>query len=334
MSAIEPHFGHLATQATLAALRLGLFRRLADGPAAAAALANAAEADRRAVTMLLDALVGLGQLERDGEHYRLPPMLHQMLECPGVETERFFDAFREHLELLGRDWSQLTEVVRTGQPVSALGTAGEGEGPEIFKILVYRLFPRNYLLSKQIVKQLDERVRGRRVDVLDVGAGSAAWSIPFAQAHDDTAVVALDFEPVLEVARHFAGACGVEDQFTFRAADLREADLGQETFDIALLGHICHSEGESGSRRLFAKLHASLQPGGLMLVADMFPDDERLGRDGGAHALLFALNMLVHTERGGTFTVPEYLAWAQEAGFQDHRLIELPGPAPILAFEK
>jgi SAM-dependent methyltransferase len=334
VSTIEPHFGHLATQAVLAALRLGLFRRLANGPAAAAALANAVQADRRAVTMLLDALVGCGQLQREGEHYQLPPMLHQMLECPGVETDRFFDAFRQHLELLVRDWSRLTEVVRSGQPVSALGTAGEGEGPEVFKILVYRLFPRNYLLSQRIVEQLDERVRGRHLDVLDLGAGSAAWSIPFAEAQRDTAVVALDFEPVLEVARHFARACGVEDQYTFRAADLRQADLGQEAFDVALVGHICHSEGESGSRRLFQNVHAALRPGGLMLVADMFPDDERLGHDGGAHALLFALNMLVHTENGGTFTIPEYRAWAREAGFQTRSLIELPGPAPILAFEK
>ncbi|NQT52663.1 hypothetical protein HQ576_11455, partial [bacterium] len=59
-----PQFGQLATQAIATGLDLGCYARLADGPATAKALAKAAGASARRLTPVLDALVGLGQLER------------------------------------------------------------------------------------------------------------------------------------------------------------------------------------------------------------------------------------------------------------------------------
>jgi SAM-dependent methyltransferase len=208
------------------------------------------------------------------------------------------------------------------------------EGAEVFSVLVYRLFPGNYLAAQKLFRALPKTVQSRPLSVLDVGAGSAAWSIPFAEANPRTRVVALDFGPVLGTARHFTRACGVEAQYTFRAGDLRRVGFGREALDVALLGQICHSEGAAGTRRLFRKVHQALRPGGLMLVADVYPDEERRGRDGGSHALLFALNMLVHSEQGDTFPVSEYRSWATAAGFRRFRAIALGGPAPVLLFQK
>jgi len=104
---------------------------------------------------------------------------------------------------------------------------------------------------------------------------------------------------------------------------------------LLILGHICHSEGVEGTRSIFAKARCALKPGGMLLVADFIPDDERRG-GGKAHlALLFALNMLVQTESGGTFTRAEYDQWAREAGFdKGSELIETAGPAAVLVYGK
>jgi hypothetical protein len=47
-------------------------------------------------------------------------------------------------------------------------------------------------------------------------------------------------------------------------------------------------------------------------------------------AALFALNMLVGTRAGSTYTEAEYAAWLLEAGFQDVRQVRLPGPSGLI----
>jgi hypothetical protein len=42
-------------------------------------------------------------------------------------------------------------------------------------------------------------------------------------------------------------------------------------------------------------------------------------------AALFALNMLVGTDGGSSYSEPEYAAWLGEAGFQEIRRVRLPG---------
>jgi SAM-dependent methyltransferase len=107
--------------------------------------------------------------------------------------------------------------------------------------------------------------------------------------------------------------------------------MGQSKYDVAILGHICHAEGAARSRDLFRKLQRALKPGGKLLIAEMVPDEERREAQ---FPLLFAINMLVHTEEGGTFTYSEFRKWLQEAGFKTVRTIEAPAPSPLIVAEK
>src|SRR5205823_1043448 len=89
---------------------------------------------------------------------------------------------------------------------------------------------------------------------------------------------------------------------------------------VATLGHILHSEGEKRSRELLRKVFAALAPGGTVVIAEMVPNDERTGPP---FALFFALNMLVHTDTGDTFTFAEMKSWLEQTGFtkRDGRLV-------------
>ena len=112
--------------------------------------------------------------------------------------------------------------------------------------------------------------------------------------------------------------------------DLLEADLGSG-YQVAVLGQILHSEGEQRSRELLGKVAASLSPGGTIAIAEIVPDEERTGP---AHALIFAVNMLVHTEKGDTFTYGEISDWLEAAGFADIRQLEAPGPSPLILAQR
>jgi hypothetical protein len=51
-------------------------------------------------------------------------------------------------------------------------------------------------------------------------------------------------------------------------------------------------------------------------------------------SLIFAVNMLVNTDEGDTWSFGEIAGWLREAGFRDPRMIEAPGPSPLILATK
>ena len=143
-------------------------------------------------------------------------------------------------------------------------------------------------------------------------------------------VTAVDFPAVLEVTKQTAEKHGVADRFRFSAGDLLTADFGAD-YDVAILGHILHSEGEKRSRQLLAKVFNSLAAGGTIAIAEWLVNKTRTAP---ASSLMFAVNMLVHTKEGDTFSFEEISRWSFEAGFRDARLLDAPGVSPLILATK
>jgi len=112
--------------------------------------------------------------------------------------------------------------------------------------------------------------------------------------------------------------------------DQIEADFGTG-HQVATIGHILHSEGPERSRELLRKTFAALAPGGTIAIAEFLPNEERTAPP---TPLIFAVNMLIHTEIGDTFTFSEIAAWLREAGFVKPRLLEAPSPSPLILATK
>jgi hypothetical protein len=128
------------------------------------------------------------------------------------------------------------------------------------------------------------------------------------------------------VTERTAARFGLQDRFTLAPGDLLEADFGSG-HSVATLGHILHSEGAERSRKLLRKTFQALAPGGTIAIAEFMANDDRTGPP---VALIFAVNMLVNTAAGDTFTFPELSAWLQEAGFTNPRLLEAPSVSPLV----
>ena len=79
------------------------------------------------------------------------------------------------------------------------------------------------------------------------------------------------------------------------------------------------------------EIHEALKDGGLLLIAEVIPNDTRTGP---ALSLLFGLNMLLHTEQGDVFTLREYREWLKGAGFKKVTTIEVPAPSPLILATK
>ncbi|HEU4636567.1 MAG TPA: methyltransferase, partial [Edaphobacter sp.] len=225
-------------------------------------------------------------------------------------------------------WLKLNEIVKTGKPTAAVNQ--EGDGSEFFQKFVMDIFPMSYPSATVLAKHLELEKRERPVKVLDLAAGSGVWGIALAQSAQNVTVTDVDWEGVLPATRSSVARFGLSDRFTFVAGDLDSADFGKG-HDVATLGHILHSEGEARSRALLKKTFDALASGGIIAIAEFLVNEDRTGPVG---SLMFAANMLVNTDEGDTFSFEEISGWLKEAGFKDMRLLEVPGPSPLVLATK
>jgi len=262
-------------------------------------------------------------LEKVGERYGCTPLSETYL-IPGAPA--YLGDSILHNKDVREAWSHLTEVVKSGRPwrnPARVKDLGKHLGH-----LVKGLYQRNYQIARELARRMGAGNSLQGLRILDLGAGSGAWSIPFAEADAAARVTAVDLAPVIPVTREYATRHGVADRYQFRSGNVRELDFGAGEFDLVILGHLCHSEGPAHTPPLLMKVGKALKSGGQVVIADMIPNDERTGP---AHPLLFAVNMLVNTEEGDTFTRAEYRAWLTAAGFGELRELLTDRESPILA---
>jgi ubiquinone/menaquinone biosynthesis C-methylase UbiE len=168
------------------------------------------------------------------------------------------------------------------------------------------------------------------VRVLDLAAGSGVWGIALAQSSTQVSVTAVDWPGVIHITRANAERFGLATRFAFHEGDLQQADFGSG-HNVATLGHILHSEGVERSKALLKKTYAALATGGTIAIAEFLVNAERTGPMNG---LVFAVNMLVNTDSGGTYSFEEIANWLSEAGFVNPRTIDTHGPSPLILATK
>jgi 2-polyprenyl-3-methyl-5-hydroxy-6-metoxy-1,4-benzoquinol methylase len=305
-----------------AALDCRVFDLLDHGPQTVGELAAQSGASERGLTAILNALVGLEFLVRRGNRYALTPESAAFL----VSTKPAYHGayFRHMTQHILPHWLQLTDAVRTGRPVVAANDQGEGQ--QFFAYFVEGLFPLSYKAAQVLGEHLGISKAASPVSVLDIGAGSGVWGIALAHQSPRVTIHAVDWPVVLEVTRSMAQQHGVGDRLRTVAGDLLEADFGAG-HQVATIGHILHSEGPERSRQLLRKTFGALAPGGTVVISEFMPNEDRTGPP---TPLIFAVNMLVHTEAGDTFTFDEIVAWLREAGFAKPRLLDAPAPSPLV----
>ena len=305
---MQLHLGFAASRIVAAAVQFDVFSRIADGCRNFSEIARATGASERGMRMLLDALVAMGLVIRAGQQVELTPAAARYLVR---ESADYVGAVMEmETDMLWEAWGKLSEAVRSGKPLRAVNQRDAAE--RFFPSLIRSLHVYNREPARTMARALGAGTSARAMRVLDVGCGSAVWSIAIAEIDREARVTANDFPPVLELTREYVRREGLEHRYEFLPGNLREVDFGAQRFSLAILGNIVHSEGVDSSRELFRRLHRALVPGGRIAIIDMIPNDTRSGP---YYPVMFALNMLVNTEEGGTYTLTEYSHWLDEAGF-------------------
>ena len=305
--------GFMSSRVVLTALELDLFTAV-NGGSGAEEVAAKIHGDPRATEVLLNALVALKLLNKQNGTFHNTPL-----------TARFFaggspDNARPgllHTANLWRRWSTLTECVRTG-------TAGPRDRDGEFVQAFIAAMDRNARERAQAVVQAVGASGVRRI--LDLGGGSAAYSLAFAKANPELTAEVLDLPDVIPLTREYIRKAGLEGRVSARAGDMLSEPFGTG-FDLVLISAICHMFDPQQNRTLLRRALEALVPNGRVVVQDFILEPDKTAP---SWAALFSVNMLVGTRGGASYSEPEYADWLREAGFSETRRIRLPGPSGLM----
>ncbi len=290
----------------LTGVELNLFTRLARTARTAAAVARGLKTDHRATTMLLDALTAMGLLSKTRGTYRTAASVAPLLDARGRLSCL---PVARHLVNLWRTWDGLTEVVRTGRPSAS--RVGRRTGADL----------RSFICAMAVIAapQAARIVRairpGGATRLLDVGGGPGAYTAAFLRACPEMRATLFDLPPVVEIARAELGKAGLLGRVDLVPGNFMTDPL-PGGHDLAYLSAIIHQMSLDKCRRLYTKVHSALVPGGRLVIRDHVMDPTRTHPRAGA---IFAINMLVGTEGGGTYTYTEIRQGLEAAGFRDVR---------------
>ena len=288
-----------------AAADLDLFSALSPAPLAAAELAQTLQCDLRALTILLDALVALRLLEKSGGNYALSPGLVAFLTPDGAQS---ILAMAQHQGHCLRNWAQLAQVVKTGRPAEHMpGVRGEAGDQAAFIGAMHNISAPN---ADQIIQAV-QPLQFRRL--LDIGGASGTWTIAFLRACPSAQATLFDLPQVIPMARRRLVAAGLDQRVKLVAGDFM-TDALPPGADLAWVSAIVHQNSRAQNRALFTAVFKALTPGGCIAIRDILMEEDRTQPVAGA---LFAVNMLVATEGGGTFTFAELREDSESAGFAE-----------------
>lgn len=306
--------GFMPSRAVLTALELDIFTALGEG-GSAAEVAGRIHADPRATEMLLNVLVSLKLLQKSGGRFANTALSRRYFKEGSRDNAR---PALLHTANLWRRWSTLTAAVQAGTAVDT--AARNGGGTETF------IAAMDHNARERASHVLAAVGAGGIRRMLDLGGGSGAYSIAFAQANPRLRAEILDAAEVLPLTQGYIRQAGVEERVVTRAGDMLTANLGTD-HDLVLMSAICHMFSPQENQQLFTRACQALAPKGRLVIQDFILEPDKTSP---RFAALFSLNMLVGTRAGSDYSEPEYADWLRHAGFAEVRRVRLPGPTGLM----
>jgi len=295
--------GFVESRLMLTAAELDLFTILSGNWLTVEQIASGRGWDRRALRILLDALVVTGLLVKRAGTYSTTTLSAEFLSRDGAMT--ILDRVRHSAELW-HHWSQLTaRVVADGTPPQR----------EVLRAFIGAM----HLLAPRIAPGIAALVRPEHARrFLDVGGGSGAYTMAFLTRDRTLTATLFDRPEVLPICREHLLEADFADQVTLVAGDLLKDEFPSEQ-GMVFLSAIVHMLSLSQMVGLFERCFRALLPGGRVVIRDYVMSPDRLQPRAGT---LFAANMLVATEGGDTYTFLELQGALTQAGFVDVRMLQ------------
>jgi SAM-dependent methyltransferase len=310
-------------RAVLAAIRLDVFETLAAGPLSAAELAQRLKADARGMQRLIDALVPLGYVKRQGDRYANTAMTSKWLLRSSPMN--FAPYFRYWGAIIPKLMDDLEDSIVQGRSPRNLYEWLEDE-PEVSRDFQEAMISLANFVLREVIGKLKLPGSARRL--LDVGGGHAMYSVALCQKYPQLSAVVFDSPQALATGRANIDRAGLADRVTVQTGNFFRDELGSG-YDVALLFNILHGCSPDQNIDLFRKAARALNPGGQLIVLEQLAGKAPLPIGNAINALL-GLSYF-HLLQGNLYAYDEVAQWFREADFDQPRRINLlKGPGSSL----
>lgn len=310
---------HRASTALFAAAELDVFSVLADGPRTAAAVASAAGVPHvEPLRLVMEMCVTSGLLQRSGDAFANTPTTDTFLVRG---RPAYIGAGLQYAADLYPAWGRLTDLVRTGRAPLAPETI-LGDDPEKTRHFVHAMHQRAQGIGT-VLPAVVNLAGCRRL--LDVGGGPGTYSMRLIAATPGLRSTILDLPGVLAVTREIVDGEGYADRVDLRPGNYLTSEFGTG-YDAVLLSGMMHRETAADCQLLLRKAAAALNPGGRIVVSDVFFEDDR--KVSPPFAVQFALHMMLTSDHGSAHAKTEMAEWMRGVGCVAVEVRPLPPPNP------
>ena len=318
--------GFWASKALLSAVELGVFTQLAGGSKTGREVERALDLNPRGTYDLLDTLVALGLLERDGAgvagRYRntgetavfldrkSPQYIGGILEMANARLYRF--------------WADLTPALKTGKPQNEIKHSGRPMFDELYAdpARLEQFMDAMAGISTANFSALAEKFDFSPYSTLvDIGGASGQLSCSVASQHTHLSCRSCDLPVVKPIAERNIRKHGLSERVQADVIDFLHDEFPRA--DIITMGMILHDWNLDRKKMLIAKAYRALPKGGALIAIENIIDDERRKN---AFGLLMSLNMLIEFGDAFDFTGADFAGWCRDAGFAHCEVRHLAGP--------
>jgi hypothetical protein len=319
--------GFWPAKTLLSAVELGVFTALSDKALTARQLQHELGLHPRGVADLLDTLVALDVLARDGEgeavQYRnTDEAAHFLDRNSSAYIGGFFEMANTRLYQF---WGDLTEALKTGKPQNEMKHGGKGVFEELYRD-PERL--EQFVSAMAGISLANFEMFAEKFDfapyktLCDVGGVGGQLSIAVAGRHPHVTCTTCDLPAVVPIARKTIETHGLSERITASSVDFFRAPLPKA--DVITMGMILHDWNLEKKMQLIQAAYDALPSGGAFVAIENLIDDERRSN---AFGLMTSLNMLIEFGEAFDFTGRDFDGWCRKIGFRRTEVIPLRGPA-------
>lgn len=303
------------TKILLTAVRLDVFSTLNGKPKTIREAAGKIGAHEHTLELLLNALVAMRLLDKNGEAYANSTVA-------ATHLVRHSSQYMGHLLLLHdaewENWGKLAQTIKTGERsvdrhvfetdpelggnvLAVLHRIGQQSGPDLAKRL-----------------HLSGAIR-----MLDLGGGAGTNAMAFCRVYPELTATVFDLPATLKLTERTVKEAGLESRISLRPGDFNRDSLGGP-YDVVLMSDILHYQDFTTNAALVQKVYSHLAPAGRLVIKDRFLDAAGTGP---AWTTAFAVHILVNTQQGGCYKTTDAIQWMTQAGFD--AVIELERTAVV-----
>ena len=307
-----------ARQALFAALDLGVFDRLADGPKSSFDLSTACGVPQNRLQTLLTALVAARCLRRDTKQlYSNSPNVQKFMV---TSSKAYYGDYFKHQvgSLFYARMGQLSKVMR-GEEV--LNYSQWFSDPAVASLYTSAQHNGSLATAKSLFRKTS--LAGVR-RMLDVGGGSGAFSLQAVRVNKELTATVLELPEVCQVGRSLVEREAPQEKarITFKELDATSPTWPIEagSQDMTLMSYLCGSVPEEVISQLFANSFVALRKGGQVVVHDFMVDD---ARDGPALGAYWALQHVTVNPQGLGLAPGDLTSRMKAAGFHQVEVFEM-----------